>query len=193
MAQRHTSGTFSKTAGSRAGVGLEHASRNPNASGRRRVARAVGGGRHPVRPAEARCERPDAAQPDGEADVRDAAVGVPKQRSSALEPAGEEVLVRRLTEGAAELAGEVRGREACGACECGHVERVAVAGVDQVLGTEQMAGRRDGRDHPVKYHGHRQPRSQSRNEGIRLVESRMPLVSARRRSPAAGSFRQMGG
>ncbi|HEY8629134.1 MAG TPA: hypothetical protein VIL73_01150 [Gaiellaceae bacterium] len=74
------------------------------------------------------------------------AIGVAQQRSCALEPAGEEVLVRRLAEGAPELAAEVRRREPRSACEGRHVERVPVAGVDQVLGAEEVPGRRYG-DH----------------------------------------------
>src|SRR5712692_7267616 len=85
------------------------------------------------RPAEGRGERADAAQADSEADVRDRAVGVAEQRRRALHPAGQEVLVRRLAEGPAELAAEVRGREVRGTGERGNVERLAVAGVDQVL------------------------------------------------------------
>src|SRR5713101_6715516 len=87
---------FSKTAVWRAGVSLEDAGRNPNTSGRRRVTCPVGGGRHAERTAEARRERPDAAQSDGEADVRDRPVGVAQQLSSALEPASQEVPVRGL-------------------------------------------------------------------------------------------------
>ena len=51
--------------------------------------------------------------------------------------------MRRLAEGAAELAAEVRGREPRGACECRDVEWLAIAGVDYVLGAEEVAGRRD--------------------------------------------------
>jgi len=39
--------------------------------------------------------------------------------------------------------------EAGGAGERRYVERVAIAGVDQVFGAEEVAGRRDGRDHRV--------------------------------------------
>src|SRR6266566_769940 len=110
---------FSKTAVWRPGVGLEHTGRNPNACGCRREARPVGGGRHAERSAETRRERPDAAQSDGEADIRDRAVGVPKQRGGTLEPARQEVLVRRLAERAPELPAEVRSREPRSACKRG--------------------------------------------------------------------------
>jgi len=52
--------------------------------------------------------------------------------------------VRRLTEGSAKLAAEVRGREVCGAGECDYVERLAVKGVDKVLRAEEMPDRMDG-------------------------------------------------
>ena len=57
----------------RTGVGLEHAGRNANASGRRRVTRAVGGGRHAERAPETRRKGPNTAESNGEADVRDRA------------------------------------------------------------------------------------------------------------------------
>ena len=114
------------------------------------MGRAVPRGGDAVRPPEARGERADAPQPDGEADVGNGAIGRPEERRGALEPAREEVLVRRLAEGAPELATEVRGRESCRASERGDVERLGVAGVDQVLCTKQVAGRGDD-VHPVEY------------------------------------------
>ena len=152
MAQRPRSRfVLTRTVGSRARVGLKHTGRNPNASGRRRIARPVSGGRHAERATEARCERTDAREADVEADVRDRTVGVAKQLGGALEPSREEVLVRRLAERPPELSAEVCGREASCARECRHIERLSIAGVDQVLGAEQVAGRRDGRDHPSQY------------------------------------------
>jgi hypothetical protein len=53
--------------------------------------------------------------------------------------------VRRLAEGPAELPAEVRGREVRGTGECGHVERLAVAGIDEVLRAEEVPCRMDGR------------------------------------------------
>ena len=128
----------------RAGVRLQHARRDANPRGRGRVRGPVGGGGDPERAAEARGERPDAAQPDGEADVRDRAVGVAQQRRRPLQPARQEVLVRRLAEGPAELAAEVRGREVRGAGERRHVELLAVAGVGEVLRAEEVPRRRHG-------------------------------------------------
>ena len=65
-----------------------------------------------------------------------------EQRRGALQPAGEEVLVRRLTECPAELAAEVGGREVRRRGERGDVERLAVARVDQVFRAEQVPCRR---------------------------------------------------
>jgi hypothetical protein len=107
---------------------------------------AVGGGGEPVRAAEARRERADAPQSDQEADVRDRAVGVAQERRRALQPAGEEVLVRRLAECPAELAAEVRSREVGGPRKRLDVERLAVAGVDEVLRAQEVPDRMNGRD-----------------------------------------------
>ena len=49
--------------------------------------------------------------------------------------------MRRLAELAAELAAEVRGREVGGAGERGHVERVAVAPVDEILRAQEVPRR----------------------------------------------------
>jgi hypothetical protein len=51
--------------------------------------------------------------------------------------------VRRLAEGAAELAAEVRAREAGGAGHVVDAERLGVPGVGQVLGAQKMASGRD--------------------------------------------------
>ena len=51
--------------------------------------------------------------------------------------------MRRLAEGAPELAAEVRAREPGGAGEVVDLERLEVARVGQVLGAQQMAGGRD--------------------------------------------------
>src|SRR5919199_3619346 len=110
---------------------------------------AVGRRRHPVRAAEARGERADALQADGRADVGDRPIGVPQQRRRALEPAREQVLVRRLSERAPELATEVRRREVRRACERGHVERLAVAGVDDVARAQEVPCWWNGRVHRV--------------------------------------------
>ena len=62
-------------------------------------------------------------------------IRVAQQLRRALEPPREEVLVRCLAEDAAEFAAEVGGGEVRGRGEGRDVERVAVACVDQVLGS----------------------------------------------------------
>ena len=86
---------------------------------------------------------PTPLQPDGEADVRDRAVGRPEQRGGALEAAGQQVRVRRLAERLAELAAEVRAREAGGARPVVDVERLEVARVGEVLRAQQVPGGRN--------------------------------------------------
>ena len=76
-------------------------------------------------------------------------VGAAQQRRRALEPPGEQVLVRRLAERPAELAAEVGRREVRGPRERGHVERLAVARVDQVLGAQEVTCRRLDGQHRI--------------------------------------------
>ncbi len=101
----------------------------------------VGGRRHSVRPAEGGGEGADATQADEEANVRDRAVRVTEEGRGALQPASEQVLVRRLAEGPVELAAEVRRREMGGAGERRDVERLAVARVDEVLRAKEVPDR----------------------------------------------------
>src|SRR5439155_4726972 len=130
---------FSKTAGLRPGPGLQDARRDPRAVRRRRMGGSVRRGGEAERASEARRERTDAPQPHREADVRHRPVGVAQQHGCPLEPAGQEVLVRRLAESLAELAAEVRRREVRGLSERGNVERIAIPGVGEVLRSEQVA------------------------------------------------------
>ena len=102
---------------------------------------AIGRRGHPERPAEGRRERPDAPQADEEADVRHGAVGVAQQRGGALHPPGEEVLVRRLPERPPELAAEMGGREVRRLRERRDVERLAIAGVGEVLCAQEVPHR----------------------------------------------------
>jgi len=101
----------------------------------------VRGRREAVGTAEARGEGADASEPDCEADLDDRAVGVAQQRGGAFEPAGQQVLMRGLAEDAPELTAEVGGRKMRCAGKRRHVERVLVAGVDEVLRTKEVAGR----------------------------------------------------
>ena len=66
-------------------------------------------------------------------------------RSSAApaRAAGEQVCVRRLAERTAELAAEMRAREARRASHGADVERLEVARVGERLGAQEVAGRRD--------------------------------------------------
>ncbi len=82
---------------------------------------------------------PRLLRPDRVADVGDLAVGRAQQRRGALEAPGQQIGMRGVAERAAELADEVRAREAGLA---GHVldsERLGVVRVGQVLGAQQVA------------------------------------------------------
>jgi len=63
------------------------------------------------------------------------------ERCGALEPADQQVLVGRFAELAAELAAEVRRRQPRRASERLHVERLAVARVDEILRAKKVASR----------------------------------------------------
>src|SRR5579864_5873064 len=104
MLRLRRSFVFSKRAVLRTPMRAQHAGRNQRELRRRREGCAVGRGRDSVGAGEARGERADAAQADGEADLGDAAVGRAKQCSGALEPSREQVRMGRLTEGTLELA-----------------------------------------------------------------------------------------
>jgi len=68
------------------------------------------------------------------------AIGVAQQGRRALEPAGQQVAVWGLAEGAAELAAEVGAGEPRGRGHLLDPERLRVAGVGEVLGTQQVPG-----------------------------------------------------
>src|SRR5439155_6158537 len=104
--------------------------------------------RETERPPEARRERSDAAQPDREADLRDRPVGVSQQLRGALEPPGEEILVRRRAERLLEPAAEMRRRDVRRARERRNVERLAETGVDEVFRTQKVARRMNGCHRP---------------------------------------------
>ena len=102
--------------------------------------RPVGRGRHAVGAREARGERAQALQPDREADVGHRAVGVAQQRRRPLQAAGQQVHVGRDPERAPELPAEVGAREARRGRHVVDPQRIGVAGVGQVLGSEQVSG-----------------------------------------------------
>lgn len=104
---------------------------------------AIGRGGAAVGPAEARRERPEAAEADVEADLGDRPIGVAQELRRALEPPGQQILMGRRAELPPELATEMGRRETGGAGKRGHVERITEAGVDQILGSQQVAGGSD--------------------------------------------------
>jgi hypothetical protein len=57
----------------------------------------------------------------------------------ALDPAREQVLVRRLPKGALEAAAEVRGRRVCALRKRGDVKGLRVVRVDEVARAEKVA------------------------------------------------------
>src|SRR5918995_2428517 len=142
---------FFKCAVLRAAEEAHHAGRHQRAVGGGWEGGAVRRGGHAVGALEAGGERADALQADGEADVRDRAIRVPQQRSRPLHPACEQVRVRRLAEGGAELAAEVGAREASRTSEVVDAESFEVMCVGEILRAEQVACRRDERRHPDKY------------------------------------------
>src|SRR6185437_9610691 len=104
-------GVFSKRAGRLPRPGEGEAAGQGKLVRSGRMGGAIGGRREPVGASEAGRERADAAQANRHADVRDRVVGVAQERGGPLQAAGQQVLVRRLPEGAAELAAEVGRRE----------------------------------------------------------------------------------
>src|SRR5262245_44914847 len=98
---------FSKRSVLRATVGACDTTGDEGVRRGRRVLLAVGTGREPEHPREARRERAEALEADGEADVGDRAVRGSKQRCGPLEPSREEVGMRRDTEGALERLAEM--------------------------------------------------------------------------------------
>lgn len=98
---------------------------------------AVGAGGHAHDLGEARTERTKRRGAHLHARLRDAGAG-PQQRHGTFDPPGHEVVVRRLTVGGLELAGEMRrGHQGAGG-HGGHVQRLGVLAVDQVTGAAQV-------------------------------------------------------
>src|SRR4029453_14591388 len=122
------------------GESEQDAGRHAGALERRRVGGPVGSRTHAERPMEGRGERADAPEADVQTDLRDRPVRVPEERGRPLHPTHQQVAMGRLAEGAAELAAEVRGREARGAREGRYIKGIAIAGVNEVLRSEEMSG-----------------------------------------------------
>src|SRR5262249_38117701 len=134
---------FSKRAVSRAPVGAKDTRRDECVLGCRREVRAVGRWRHTKCPGKAGRERTDAPQSHGETNVGDGPVGGSQERGGPLQAPGQQVRVRRLAEGAPELATEMGTRQARGMRQVVHVERFEIAAVGRVLRAKQVACRRD--------------------------------------------------
>ena len=103
------------------------------------MGRAVGG-RRDIRTSRPKLvvNDPTLRSPTVEADLGHRAIGVAQQRGGALHPARQEVLVRRLAERPAELAAEVRRRQAGGARE--RRRRRAARGSGRRRGPSRGAG-----------------------------------------------------
>jgi hypothetical protein len=88
---------------------------------------------------ERAAERPEAEEADVQGDLGDAAVGLAQEDHRALDAAALQVAVRRLAEGRAERAAEVRlghQRDARGGRD---VERLRVGSVHVVAGAQEAA------------------------------------------------------
>src|SRR2546421_6234467 len=142
LVERHML-VFSKRAVLWATMGAHDAAGHEGLLSSRRERGPVGGWRYVIGSREARRERPDALQTHGEADLRDRPVGGSEQGRGTLQAPGQQVRVRRLAEGPAELAAEVRSREARGPRQVLYAERFEIAAVGGILGAEQVAGRWD--------------------------------------------------
>jgi len=88
---------------------------------------------------EGAAERAKAREPDVEADVGDAAVGLAEQEHRALDPPPLQVAVGRLPEGRAKGADEVGVRDMRDLGQARDVKRLGVGAVDGVPGPQQAA------------------------------------------------------
>src|SRR5258708_5010385 len=103
---------FSKRAVLRTGVCAHQAPRYERALARRRELRAIRRRRASEHAREARREGADALEANREADLGDRMIRPAQQRRRPLEPAGQQVRVRRLAERAPKRAAEVSARKA---------------------------------------------------------------------------------
>jgi hypothetical protein len=86
---------------------------------------------------ERAAEGPEAREPDVEADMRDAAVGLPEEEHRAFHTTPLKVAVRRFPERCPEAADEVRLRDIGDRGDGGHVEGLRVSAVHRVAGSQQ--------------------------------------------------------
>lgn len=114
-----------------------------------RVRRTVCLRGHPVHPPETRRERTDALHTDSDADRGHRPVGRKQQGGRPLQSTGQQVLVRRFTERGLEAAAEVGRRQRGGRGHVGHSERLGIAGVREIPGTEQMTSDRSMGHGPI--------------------------------------------
>src|SRR5215813_4620052 len=110
-------------------VGPQDAARHPGRERRGWLALPVGGGRLAEGALEAGGERAEAQQSDRDADLPNGPIGHSQQRGRPLQAPGEQIVVRRLAEGGAELPAEVRLREAGGRRHVGDPNGLRIAGV----------------------------------------------------------------
>lgn len=89
--------------------------------------------------AEGPTERPEAGEPDVEADVRDATLGLAQQEHRTLDPASLQIPVWRLAEHFPEAAAEVGRRDMRDGRDGPDVEWLGVGTVHRVAGPEQAA------------------------------------------------------
>src|SRR3954451_7175298 len=99
---------------------------------------AIGSRALPHELREPRAEGTQRRAADRDADLSDGEVAATQQRLGALDAAGHQVAVGRLTVGAAELPGEVRRRHERSAGKGGHVERLVVVAIHQVARAAQV-------------------------------------------------------
>jgi len=131
---------FSKRAVLRAAVCLRHAARDPDLAFRRGVQSPVVEWRSTEHAPEARCELAEALRADSETDVGNRPIGRAQQVRSSLQPARQQVLVRRLAKDLFELATEMSRGQVGGGGQIGDRERLEIPGVGEVFCPEQVAG-----------------------------------------------------
>jgi hypothetical protein len=103
-------------------------------------------------------ERAEAAEPDIEADIGDAAVRRSQQEHRALDAAALQIAVRCLAERVAERADEVRRRHLRDLREARDAERLGKRAIHGVPGAKHLAiALFDRSRHPIYFTAHREP------------------------------------
>jgi hypothetical protein len=110
----------------------------------------------------------------------------------ALEPTSKQVGVRRLAEGAAELAAEMSAREAGGVRHVLDAQQLEVAGVDEVPGAQQVANSGDGTHAPsISHRTHHRPVSATRRGRSNDAEG-WSVYGAQQAQPVASTGKSRG-